>query len=398
VEVTAPLLLDIGVVLLLAAGAGWVARRLGLPAVVGYLAVGLAVSPFTPGYVADRDQLRLLADIGVVLLLFEVGIEVDILRIRREHRAVLLLAPLQVVATAAIAAVVLAALGVSPFGAALVGLAVSLSSSVVVVNITRSRWRTTDPPTERALLGWSVVQDMVGVALALVVLAVGGAAGRPLPVALAGLAAYAGLAVAVAWLVPHLLRQLRDDPDLFLVVSVAGGLTIAAVGGVAFGVPVGLAAFVGGLAVSEGPDTAEARRLIRPFRDVFAVAFFVSLGALLDPAVAAAGLGFVGLLVALVIVAKSALAWGLTRAARLAASPGHVAVGLGQMGEFSFVLASAALAAGAIPAELFAAVLATVVLTIAGASVLARALPRATSVAGPALMPGDPATPGAASG
>ena len=76
-----------GVLLLLAALAGWLARRLRLPAIVGYLAVGLLVSPFTPGYVADHDQLQLLADVGVVLLLFEVGIEVDVDRLRREHGA-----------------------------------------------------------------------------------------------------------------------------------------------------------------------------------------------------------------------------------------------------------------------------------------------------------------------
>ena len=76
-------------VLLLAVGAGWIARRLGLPAVLGYLAAGLIVSPFTPGYVADRNQLQVLADVGVVLLLFEVGIEVNPLRLGREHRSVL---------------------------------------------------------------------------------------------------------------------------------------------------------------------------------------------------------------------------------------------------------------------------------------------------------------------
>lgn len=384
---TAPLLLDIGIVLLLAAGAGWVARRVHLPAVIGYLAVGLAVSPFTPGYVADRAQLQLLADLGVVLLLFEVGIEVDVYRIRREQWVLLVLAPLQVVATASIAALAFIALGVPPFGAALVGLAVSFSSSVVIVNITRSRWRTTDPPTERALLGWAVLQDVFGVALALVILAVGGSADRPLPVALAGFVAYGGLAVGVAWLTPHVLRHLRADPDLFLIVSVAGGLTVAALGGVAFGVPVGLAAFIGGLAVSEGPDTARARHYIGPFRDVFAVAFFVSLGSLIDPAAATGGLGFIALLVVLVIVAKSALAYGLARVGHLAASPVHVGVGLGQMGEFSFVLASAALAAGAISDELFAAVLAAVALTIAGATIIARRLPRASGSEAPGTEP-----------
>ena len=77
-DATSAPILEIGLILLAAVAAGWVARRLGLPAIVGYLAVGLGFSPFTPGYVADHDQLELLADVGVVLLLFEVGIEVDL--------------------------------------------------------------------------------------------------------------------------------------------------------------------------------------------------------------------------------------------------------------------------------------------------------------------------------
>ena len=83
-ETSARLVLDVGLVLLLAAAAGWAARQVGLPAIVGYLAAGLAVSPFTPGYVADRDQITFLADVGVVLLLFEVGIEVDLVRFPEE--------------------------------------------------------------------------------------------------------------------------------------------------------------------------------------------------------------------------------------------------------------------------------------------------------------------------
>src|SRR3954469_14578525 len=100
---TGPAILEIGVVLLAAAAAGWTARRIGLPAIVGYLAVGLAISPFTPGYVADRHQLQLLADVGVVLLLFEVGIEVDIDRLRREHEALIWIAPAQTVLSTVIA-------------------------------------------------------------------------------------------------------------------------------------------------------------------------------------------------------------------------------------------------------------------------------------------------------
>src|SRR3954453_2997967 len=137
-EHTAGPILEIGVLLLGAVLAGWIARRLGLPAVVGYLALGIVVSPFTPGYVADREQLQLLADLGVVLLLFEVGIEVDVLRIRAEQRGLIVAAPLQVVATTVIAGVVLAVAGLAPIAAALLGLSIALSSSVVIVNITRS--------------------------------------------------------------------------------------------------------------------------------------------------------------------------------------------------------------------------------------------------------------------
>src|SRR5512142_1646217 len=99
-EATAPTILEIGLVLLVAAAAGWLARKAGLPAIAGYLLVGLLVSPFTPGYVADRESLGLLADIGVVLLLFEVGIEIDTARLGREHGPLLWAAPLQVVVSA----------------------------------------------------------------------------------------------------------------------------------------------------------------------------------------------------------------------------------------------------------------------------------------------------------
>jgi CPA2 family monovalent cation:H+ antiporter-2 len=164
VDHTAPAILELGLLLFLAALAGMAARSLGLPAVIGYLAVGIIVSPFTPGYVANREQLSLLADVGVVLLLFEVGIEINPIRLAREARKLLALAPLQVLITWVVSAAACLALGVHPAGAAMVGLSIAMSSSVVVVNITRSRRRTTDQNTDEVLLSWSVVQDLVGVA------------------------------------------------------------------------------------------------------------------------------------------------------------------------------------------------------------------------------------------
>jgi len=146
---SAPSILEIALVLLGAAGAGWLARRVGLPAVLGYLAVGLLVSPFTPGYVAERHQLELLADVGVVLLLFEVGIEVDLFALGRDHRGLMWAAPLQTVFTTALVAVVMSSMGLSFLAASVLGLCVAMSSSVVIVNITRSR-KPDDRPLHRA--------------------------------------------------------------------------------------------------------------------------------------------------------------------------------------------------------------------------------------------------------
>jgi len=362
---TAPAVLEIGMVLLLAVGAGWVARRLGLPAVLGYLGVGLIVSPFTPGYVADRNQLQVLADVGVVLLLFEVGIEVNPLRLVREHRAVLWAAPAQVIVTSLASGGLALLFGVSLPGSAMIGLSIALSSSVVVVNITRSRRRTTNPATEAALLSWSVMQDMTGVSFALVLLAGFGLADRP-PVEAAGLiVAFIVLVAAAAWALPRLLGRLHSEHDLFLLLSVGSGLALAGLGAKFFGVPLALAAFVAGLAVGESPAAAEARRRILPFRDLFAVLFFVSLGSLIDPSAIPGALPWLAFLLGAVALAKAIPVLLLSRLARIPdVRPWQLATGLGQIGEFSFVLASIVLGRALIPPALYSAVLAAVVVTV----------------------------------
>ena len=377
---TAGPILEIGVLLLGAVGVGWLARRIGLPAVVGYLAFGIVVSPFTPGYVANHDQLQLLADLGVVLLLFEVGIEVDVLRIHTEQRGLILAAPVQTIITTAAAALVLTAAGLGPLPAALIGLSIAMSSSVVIVNITRSRRRTTDRRTEEALLGWSALQDTTGVAIAAALLALLGIGGRPLEQAAIGLVAFLALTLAVARLLPVVLRALRSEHDLFLIVSVAAGLALAGVGSAVFGVPLALAAFVGGLAVTESPEAAEARRRLLPFRDVFAVLFFVAIGTLIEPGALVRGIAWFGLFLLLIAVTKVAIAYGLARLTRLPARPGQLAIGLGQIGEFSFVLGSAAVAADAITHDTYVALIAAVAVSIAVSTVLARSVGRSAAV------------------
>jgi len=368
VEETAITVLEVGAILLAAAFAGWVARRLTLPAIVGYLAVGLAVSPFTPGYVADGTQVSLFAEVGAILLLFEVGIEVNLDELRREHPAVLWAAPLQMAISFTASFAAFAWLGLDLTAAALLGLSIAMSSSVVVVNITRSRRRTTDRETEHLLIGWSVLQDVVGVAAAIVLLALIGA-GRPIEITLLGMVGFGALAILGAKLLPRVLAGVRREQDLFLAVSIASGLAIAGAGALFTGIPLALAAFIAGLAITEGPVSKEARRRLLPFRDLFAIFFFVAIGTLIDPSALWRGLGWLVVCIGLVVMTKSLVIALLARAANLPAHPGQLGVGLGQVGEFGFVLATVAVTRGVLPSEVYAALLAAVAISIAVTSI-----------------------------
>ena len=363
---TARPILEVGAVLLAAAAAGWLARRLTLPAVIGYLAVGLLVSPFTPGYVAEHDQLILFADVGVVFLLFEVGIEVDLGRLRRDQGPLLWAAPLQTVITMAIASLAFLAAGLGPPAAALLGLSIALSSSVVIVNITRSRRRTTDPHTERVLVGWGVLQDVTGVAIAIVLLALLGS-GQPFAESLLGLAVFGALVVAVARAppagAPSAARRARPVPARVGVDRVWPS-------------PAPVRSWPASRSPwpRSSPDwrSATATTRPRPAADSFRSATSSRCSSSSRSGRSSIrrrsrpGLPWFGLAVVLVVVAKSAVAWLLVRTTSLSESPVQVAVGLGQIGEFSFVLASVALARGAIGPDVFAAMLAAVAATIAG--------------------------------
>jgi CPA2 family monovalent cation:H+ antiporter-2 len=195
------------------------------------------------------------------------------------------------------------------------------------------------------------------------------------------------MTLLVARILPAILRALHDEHDLFLITSVASGLTLAGIGAVVFGVPLALAAFVGGLAVTESREAAEARRRLLPFRDVFAVLFFIAIGTLVDPGRLLEGLPWLALLLALVVGAKVAIAYALAKVTRLQVRPIQLAAGLGQMGEFSFVLASAAVAAGAIDAVLYVEIIAAVAVSIAVSTVVVRYVPPGVQRDPPVVQP-----------
>ena len=370
-------ILEIGVILLGAALVGFGFRRIGLPAVVGYLLVGLFIGPFTPGYVADRHQVQVLADVGVVLLLFEVGIELDLRALRREPPGILVAVPAQVAFVTVAGTVAFVALGSSVVGAVTLGLAVALSSSIVVVNITRSRKRTTDEVTARALLVWAVLQDVVTLVAATilaVLLAPGDAAAAPL--AFAKAVAFVGLAAVVQyWVVPRLLRTVRNEQDTFLIVAVSAALATAGLGAAIFGVPLALGAFISGLFLSVRTEAQEARREVLPFRDLFAVMFFVAIGTLVDPFAIVREPGWLAVVVALVAV-KVLAVWVVAAVFRVPARRPQLGVGLGQIGEFSFVVLGLGTSAGVVSAGQFSAALGAAAITIAASAVGARLFPR----------------------
>lgn len=369
---TAPLVLNVGVVLTAAATMGFAARKLGLPSVIGYLVTGLLVSPFTPGFVADNNQLALLADIGVVLLLFEVGIELDLRRISREQKAVLWGVPTQMGFGLLVGTPIFLWLGIPIFGALLMSLSIAMSSSVVIVNITRSPRRATDAPTEQALLGWSLTQDVVGVAMAAIILALFGAGESSLLAAVGGLIGFGVIAFGASRILPRVLRAVRWEKDLFLIYSVSFGLVLAALGTVVFGIPMALAGFVAGLAINQSRDTEEVRKAILPFRDLFAVLFFVVIGTLIEPTQLSKAWPFAALVLTLMILLKTLPTMALAKIGKLNVRPTQLGVGVSQIGEFSFVLGSLAFAEGVITRPQFTGLLVAVVLSITASTILIR--------------------------
>ena len=373
---TAPLVLNIGVVLGAAATMGFIARKANLPSVIGYLATGLLVSPFTPGFVADNNQLALLADIGIVLLLFEVGIELDLRKIGREQKSLLWGVPSQMGFGVLLGKPIFLLLDIPIFGSLLLSLSIAMSSSVVIVNITRSPRRRTDTSTEEALLGWSLIQDLVGVATAAVILTFFGSTEKPLFFAIGGLFAFGAIAIVASKILPKVLQAVRWDRDLFLIYSVSFGLVLAALGTVVFDIPMALAGFVAGLAINQSRDTEDVRKAILPFRDLFAVLFFVVVGTLIQPSEIIEAAPFAALVLILMIFLKTLPAILLARLGKMKVKKSLLGIGVSQIGEFSFVLGSLAFTQDAISRSQYTGILLAVVLSITGSTILVRRAPK----------------------
>ena len=361
-------ILDLGAAVGAALLGGAIAVRLRQPPIVGYLLAGVAIGPFTPGFVGDVEHIAVLADVGVVLLLFALGVQFSIHELREVQRVALPGGGLQVAAILAAGTGAGLLLGLDPAAAFVVGACLSVSSTLVLLKNLLDRGEV-DSLHGRTAIGWSIVQDIATIVfiVALPALA-GGEVVGPLVVALVKAALFLALAYVVGtrlfpWLFGAIARL--GSPELFLLAVVATALLTAFVSSAVFGLSLALGAFVAGILVSESDLSHQAVAEVIPFRDLFAVLFFVSVGMLVDPGALLADLPSVLLLVLLAVVAKAAVTAVLGHARGLPVrSALLLGAGLGQVGEFSFLIVEDAFELGIVDERTVNLVLGTTILAI----------------------------------
>ena len=329
--------------------AGYVTHRLGLSPIVGYLFAGILVGPNTPGFVADRHLAEQMAEIGVVLLMFGVGLQFHIEELLAVRKIAIPGAVVQ-----SLAATVLGALAASMWGwtlsAGLVfGLALSVASTVVLVRVLTDN-RELHTRTGHIAVGWLVVEDIFTVLVLVLLPALFGPGGDSPSVALAlALLKVAGLVVFIIYVggrvIPGMLAAIArtQSRELFTLAVLALALGIAVGSAVVFGVSMALGAFLAGLVVGRSDFSVRAASDALPMRDAFAVLFFVSVGMLLDPMHLLREPGVILITLAIVMIGKPLAALLIVKLFGYPLDVGlKVAVALAQIGEFSFIVATLA--------------------------------------------------------
>lgn len=364
------LIATIAIGLVLAFIGGFLANRLRLPPLVGYLLAGIAVGPFTPGFVADAELASQLAEIGVILLMFGVGIHFSIKDLLAVRNIAIPGAVGQITVATALGAGLALLWGWS-LGAGLVfGLALSVASTVVLLRALEER-QTLESVDGRIAVGWLIVEDLVMV-LALVMLPAlavplggdpqslagnvgGGNLLLTLGITLLKVAAFVALMLFVgAKIVPWLLARVAKtgSRELFTLSVLALALGIAFGSAELFGVSFALGAFFAGVIVSESDLSHKAAEDALPLQDAFAVLFFVSVGMLFDPAILIQQPLQVLGTVAIIVIGKSLAAFFIVLLFRYPARTAlTVSASLAQIGEFSFILAGLGLSLGLLPQE-----------------------------------------------
>ena len=372
---------DIALILVAALLGGIVARSLRLPLILGYIAAGVLVGPNTLGpSVGNVHQIELLAEIGVALLLFTIGLHFSLAELAPVRRIALLGTPVQMALTIAFGyAVGRLLLDLGWVESVWLGALFSLSSTAVVLK-TLGEQGVLSTLSARVMIGMLIVQDLAIVVL-LTVLPVLENVREGLPELGFALLKAAAFLAAMLFLgsrvLPLILARLAawGSRELFLVCVVAIGLGIG-YATYLVGLSFAFGAFVAGMVLSESDYSHQALAEIEPLRDVFAMIFFVSVGLLIDPAFLWKSAGTIALVVVLVLLVKGLIFGGLARAfGYVNIAPFAVGLGLFQVGEFSFLLAREGISTDAISQGTYSLVLATAAITMALTPLIARLAP-----------------------
>ncbi len=377
-----PLITTIAVAFAAAWVLGLVTHRLGLSPIVGYLLAGVVIGPYTPGFSGDVELANQLAEVGVILLMFGVGLHFHLKDLLAVKRVAIPGAVGQSLVATGLAALVFMLFGWPIKSGLVLGMAMAVASTVVLLRVLIDG-RALSTPHGHIAVGWLIVEDIFTVVLLVLVpvLAVGDTGARggsseagggggiaAIGWAIAKLAALVALVLlAGSRVVPWVLVQVAKlrSRELFTLTILVLSITVAAGSATLFGASAALGAFLAGMVVGQSPVSQQAASDVLPMRDAFAVLFFVSVGMLFDPAfvveeplMVAAGLGIVLLakpVTALVIVAV--LGYSIRTALT-------VAIGLAQIGEFSFILSEVALDHGLMPEEGHHLLVATAIISI----------------------------------
>lgn len=363
------LALDLAIVLALALLGGGIALRLRQPVLLGYIAVGAAAGPYSFGLVHDLAQVRALAEIGVALLMFALGIHLRLAELRQVQRVAVFGGAAQIIATMFIGVALGQLLGWDMTTSIYFGALIALSSTMVALKILTERGEL-DTLHGRVAMGILIVQDLSVVPL-MVLLPTLAKPPEGLGLALAVAVVKAALLLAgtfylgtraVPWLLFRVAATKSRELFLLAIVSLCLGIAIVAY---FLGLSFAFGAFIAGLILSESEFGHQALGEILPLRDLFAVLFFISIGMLVNPVFVIGNLGTVLLVVAVVLVGKFVICSAITRAFGYS---GQVALYVGlvlvQMGEFSFVIVKAGMEEGIVSDFLYSLTITVALITI----------------------------------
>ncbi len=371
---------------------GYITERLHLSPIVGYLLAGLLVGPYTPGFVADSHLASQLAEVGVILLMFGVGLQFHLDELLAVRRVAIPGAVVQSAIATGLGATGAHLLGWAWPAAIVFGLSLAVASTVVLVRVLSDN-RQLHTPTGHVAVGWLVVEDIFTVIVLVVLPSLAGAGasvtslGPAIALTLAKVAGLAGFTFVVGTrAIPWLLDRVSAtrSRELFTLTVLVIALGIAVGSAAVFGVSMALGAFLAGMVVGRSDYSLRAATEALPMRDAFAVLFFVSVGMLLDPRAVLQSPALVTCALLVVLVGKPAAAIAVVLLMRY---PMRVALAVGvalaQIGEFSFILAALAQQLGLLPAEAMNTIVATSIVSIVLNPLLYRLLP--SSGAAPAL-------------